>query len=244
MAQVVEDEGPQILAFLDVLGFGSMYQRLGHQGTLTLYKALLSFIDSQEGGLDAVPVPDGHVAVGWFLPEHAYFSDTVLFWTHYDPIRLFRMTELAAEAVCKALEIGLPLRGAISIGEGTFNSGRRIFMGAALNEAARTEKTQVWLGVSFGPSILTAEFGRDLYLHTVLPFKSHAKSEAEQAVPGLVVDWPRRWRETRQTDPREAIRRLDVKREAAEYYATTLRFVTFSEENHDWFRRSSHLEFG
>jgi len=244
MSQVAESQGPQILVFLDVLGFGDMYQRLGHQATLALYEALLSFVDSQRGGVDAVPLPDGRTAVGWFLPEHAYFSDTILFWTHYAPIRLFRMTQLAAEAVCKALEIGLPLRGAITLGKGTFDSERRIFIGAALNEAAETEKAQAWVGVSFGPSILAAEFGRELYLHTVLPYKSHAKSAAERAVPGLVVDWPRHWRETRQTDLCEAIHRLDVEPEAAEYYATTLRFVAFSEENHDWFRRSSHLEFG
>ncbi len=238
------DEQPKILVFLDVLGFGNTFRRLGHRAMFGLYEALLKFVDSQQGGLDVAPLPDGDVAVGWFMPEHTYFSDTILFWTHYDQIRLFRMTELAAEAVCKAVEIGLPVRGAIAIGEGTFDNDRRVYFGAPLVEAGDAEKVQRWIGVSFGPSILLGQFGQGLYLHTVLPYKSHLKPGGEAAAPGLVVDWPRRWRETRERDAREVVRGLDVDEKFAEYYEETLRFVAFSQENHDWFQRSRHLHFG
>jgi hypothetical protein len=244
MRESKEPQPPTILLLLDVLGFGSIYRRLGHEATLSLYHALVAFVQAQEGSLDMVPLPDGRVAVGWFLPEHAYFSDTILFWTTYDPIRLFRLTALAAEAVCKAVEVGLPVRGAITIGEGTFDNRGRIYMGTPMFEAAETEKAQRWIGVSFGPSILGPPFREGLYLHTVLAYKSHAKPRAGTAVPGLVVDWPRRWRETRPADLRQALDDLDVDKKHAPYYKNTLRFAEFSEANHDWFRRSAHLDFG
>lgn len=242
--QISSDEQPKILVFLDVLGFQSSLQRLGHQAMLPLYEALLRFVDSQKGGLDIAPLPDGKVAVGWFFPEHAYFSDTILFWTQYDPVRLFRMTELSAEAVCKGIEIGLPLRSAITFVEVKFDSDRRVFFGAPLNEAATTEKAQCWIGVSFGPSIQVPPFSQELYLQTVLPYKSHIKPGAEKTVPGLVVDWPRRWRETRKEKVGDVLQNLDTDESGAEYYKSTLRFTEFSEKNHDWFRRGGHLDFG
>jgi hypothetical protein len=240
----MSDEQPKILVFLDVLGFGSTFVRLKHRGTLALYESLLTFVDDQEGGLDVVPLPDGGIATGWFMPEHTYFSDTILFWTHYDQVRLFRMTELAAESVCKAVEIGLPVRGAIAIGEGTFNNESRRYFGAPLFEASDAEKVQRWIGISFGPSILTGDFGQGLYLNTVLPYKSHLKPGGGTAAPGLVVDWPRRWRETRREDLRETVRALDVDERFKEYYEQTLRFIEFSLKNHDWFEHSPHLDFG
>jgi len=111
-------------------------------------------------------------------------------------------------------------------------------------EAAETEKAQRWIGISFGPSILVEDYSKGLYLNTVLPYKSHIKAGYEKTVPGLVVDWPRRWRETRNTDPFEFISRLDIEQGASEYYATTSRFIEFSRKNHDWFKSSSHLDFG
>lgn len=235
---------PKILLFLDVLGFSNVYRRLGHHAMLALYERLLTFVDSQEGGLAVVDLPDGTVAVGHFHAEHAYFSDTILFWRRFGEIDLRLMTELAAETVCQALEIGLPVRGSIAIGEGIFDNSRRRYIGETLIEAAAAEKAQAWIGVSFGHSIYQSNFGRCLYPHTILPYKSHVKPDADRAVSGVVVDWPRRWRESRSKNLRAVLMDLNADGAPGEYYTNTARFLRFSEMNHDWFKRTTHLGFG
>jgi hypothetical protein len=60
----------------------------------------------------------------------------------------------------------------------------------------------------------------------------------------MVVDWPRRWRETRETDIRSLISAMDSDPNFSEYYTRTLKFINFSKRNHDWFKKERHLEYG
>lgn len=57
------------------------------------------------------------------------------------------------------------------------------------------------------------------------------------------MDWPRRGRESRKTDPRPVVRGLDRDPELSDYYAPVGRFIDFSEENHDWFKHHPHLGY-
>lgn len=239
---------PFAVAMLDVLGFSNFLRRSGLGATDLLYERLLAFVDTQTGGLDIVHLPAGkdrvRPAVGWFLPEHTYFSDTILFWVPYSPIALSRLAEVTAEALCISVELGLPLRGAIAIGNAVLDNNSRRYLGEPLIEAAESEKAQEWIGASFGPSILEGSNGQGLLMHAFLPFRSHVKSGYEGVVPGLVVDWPRRWRESREADAVAAVRGLDVDPQYRRYYDNTERFIRFSLENHDWFTNQPHLGFG
>jgi hypothetical protein len=60
----------------------------------------------------------------------------------------------------------------------------------------------------------------------------------------MTVDWPRRWRESRATDPRPLIRALNREPAFSSYYENTENFVAFSEGNHDWFRGTKRLDYG
>jgi hypothetical protein len=71
----------QIVCLLDVLGFESRLRTLGLDGLRAKYGDLIEYVKKQKGGLDIVPGPDGHVAVGWLIIGNAYFSDSLLFWT-------------------------------------------------------------------------------------------------------------------------------------------------------------------
>jgi hypothetical protein len=234
----------QIVCLLDVLGFETILRRLGLRGLQTKYAALVDYVKEQKGGIDIVPTPDGHVAVGWLVVGSAYFSDTVLFWTQYSKIALPSFTHLVAEAICFGLETELPFRGAISVGESVLDPAGGVFLGEPLAEVARTEREQQWIGVSFGPSFTKPGFNKGFYLHTVLPYKSHYKDCSGQYATGMTVDWPRRWRESRKSDCRPVLRSLDRDPKFSGYYERALRFVDFSEENHDWFRRQSRLDCG
>jgi hypothetical protein len=191
-----------------------------------------------------VPTPDGHVAVGWLIVGNAYFSDSLLFWTHYSKVALPSFTHLVAEAICFGLETQLPLRGAIAVGEAVLDSGSGVFLGKPLVEVARTERVQQWIGVSFAPSFSKPGFNDGFYLNTVLPYKSHYKDAASDYATGMTVDWPRRWRESRESDPRPILRSLDHDPTFSVYYDQAARFIDFSENNHDWFRRGVRLDYG
>lgn len=195
------DSDTQIVCLLDVLGFENILGRLGLAGLRAKYETLIAFVKEQTGGMDIAPTPDGHVAVGWLVLGNAYFSDSILFWTPYSGLALRSFTLLISEAICFGLETGLPLRGAIAVGEAALDSGSGVFLGEPLVEVARTERVQEWIGASFGPSFRGAGFKDGFHLNTVLPYKSHYKESVNGYATGMTVDWPRHWRETRNPTP-------------------------------------------
>lgn len=234
----------KVLCLLDVLGFESIFNSIGLGKLAERYAKLTEYVKEQTGGLDIVPTPDGHVAAGWLVIGNAYFSDTLLFWTKYNKISLPSFTQLIAGTICYGIEHRLPLRGTLSVGEAILDSKSGTYLGQPIIEAERTEKLQKWIGVSFGASFSKQDFNQEFYLNTVLPYKSHYKDTSGSYATGMVVDWPRRWRETRKADIRHLVSALDSNPKYSEYYTRTLEFINFSERNHDWFKKKSHLEYG
>ena len=96
------------------------------------------------------------------------------------------------------------------------------YLGEPIIEAARTEKLQKCIGVSFGSSFTKPGYNEGFHLNTVLPYKSHYKEEAQKDkdkikyCTGMVVDWHRRWRESRKTDIKPLVSALDTDPEFSE----------------------------
>lgn len=174
----------------------------------------------------------------------AYFSDSLLFWTHYSQLALPIFTHCIAEAVCSGLEIELPLRGAIAVGEAILDPDSGVFLGEPLVEVALTERSQQWIGASFGPSFSMTGFDDGFYLDTILPYKSHYKDRKSEFATGMAVDWPRCWRAGRKSDPTPLLKALDRDPEFSAYYNYTEKFIEFSKVNHDWFRGHARLDYG
>jgi len=238
------NENLKLLCFLDVLGFTCIFNRIGLSAIKERYSELTEYVRKQTGGMDIARISDGHVAVGWLVLGNAYFSDTILFWTDYSKIALPSFTLLISETICYSIEHELPLRGTISVGEAILDSATNTYLGTPIIEGAKTEPIQKWIGVSFGSSFLTSDFSGGFHLDTVLPYKSHYKDNASPFATSMVVDWPRRWRETRDNDIRPLVRAMDVNEESSDYYTRTLDFIDFSELNHDWFKENEHLDYG
>lgn len=234
----------KVVCLLDVLGFESLFKTIGLEAIKERYTQLTEYVKKQTGGVDVVPTPDGHVAVGWLVIGNEYFSDTLLFWTKYSKISLPSFTQLIAETVCWGLEHELPLRGTIAVGEAILDAESHIYLGQPIIEAARTEGAQEWIGVSFGPSFLAPDFNNGFYLHTILPYKSHYKNKVSPYASGITVDWPRKWRETRKTDLQSIVSAMDTDKQFSQYYKRTLDFIMFSESNHDWFKKQGHMSYG
>ncbi len=173
--QVVMTAVPEIkiICLLDVLGFKSHLTRLGLAALHVKYEDLVRFVRDQTGGLNIVATPSGHPAVGWLTIGNAYFSDSLLFWTRYNVLHLSSYTQLIAEAICFGLEIALPLRGAVAVGEVILDDHGGVFLGQPLVEVALAERIQQWIGVSFGPSFRDPQYRDGFLLNTVLPYKTH-----------------------------------------------------------------------
>jgi hypothetical protein len=76
-----------------------------------------------------------------------------------------------------------------------------------------------------------------------LPFRSHCKPGLETLIFGATLDWPRHWRKSRSEDAAGVVAALNTDARFADYYLTTLGFIDFSEKNHDWFTKRTHLDY-
>jgi hypothetical protein len=235
---------------MDVLGFESLLKNIGLKKIEERYESLIKYVREQTSDMDVTPTPHSRVSVGWLVIDNTCFSDKIMFWTNYNKISLPSFMHLISGTVCYGLELQLPLRGAISVGEAVLDKDAGKYLGEPIMEAARTGRLQKWIGVSFGNSFTKPGYNEGFYLNTVLPYKSHYKNEAlgdeeeSRHCTGMVVDWPRKWRETRKSDVAPLVSALDVKPKFSEYCERTLQFIKFSRENHDWFIKGEHLDYG
>jgi hypothetical protein len=240
-SEVVDSQtsAPKVVCLLDVLGFEMRLRTLGLTALKAKYDQLIDYVKRKRHGFDLVSTPDGHLALGVGTSGYAYFSDSLLFWQSYFPPAFSGFAREIAEAICVGLELELPLRGAIAIGEAVLDEDKGVFVGAPLIEVSRIEKIQRWIGASFGPSFNDQRFSR-YDPQTVFPYEKHYKKEDQgKPIPrewmtGITIDWPRRWRETRQSSPHDTIERLRDD-EHGEIYDAAEAFVAESGAHNDWF---------
>jgi hypothetical protein len=180
----------------------------------------------------------------------AFASDSILLWAHRTwpdvrdkngkelaelskspahgwkahPIPCDNFLDTCNELMCHSLEIGLPLRGAISMGEAVIDEDRRVFLGQPIVDAARMEREQVFLGASLcSPFVPQRIPGR----YTLL-FEEHLKEPGPSVWSGLVLDWPRHWRNTRAENLKEIVAALNTDPQYSACYDHTRRFIDAS----------------
>jgi hypothetical protein len=228
-----------VIALFDILGTKNRMTTHGIDGVLTTYERLATFVDQQSGSMVIRPVPVGDgtfcPAVGWLEVEKAYFSDTFLLWADHEAFRLPAFMQMCIDLFCYGLELGIPLRGALGVGDAHMDRTKNICLGPALIDAAEAEKTQCWLGISCGTSFNQEPFTGPFDPRLILAYAEQQKPGTEYTLPGLVLDWPRRWRETRKTDARATLDSMDTEPKYAPLYRCANEFVAFSLQSHDWF---------
>lgn len=158
----------------------------------------------------------------------------------YHPIPCDNLLDICNEMICHSLEIGLPLRGALALGEAVLHAKRGVYLGQPLIDAARMEHSQRIIGASFTRSFMN-QIIPERYL---VPFEAHLKEVRDGLFQGNVLDWPRHWRATRKTDVREVVRALNTLPSTTAYYDNTLRMVDASEARADMFKRPEEMLLG
>ncbi len=229
----------QLVALFDVLGFESMLTLLGIEKMYVKYQELIqeTFVPSMAPdkyslarGMFAGQLREGYLK----LPiRFAYFSDTLLIWAQFHNAFVGTFLDRCSSLFCNALDAGLPLRGAISVGEVIFHKKTNTYLGEPLVEAARLEKAQDVLGVALCNSVKQISFPPDRVLKYNPPIKP-LKLGKNSLLSGLVLDWPRFWNDFYQGTPIDKLRELRASN-FTKYYDNAIDFVNYSESNKDWF---------
>ena len=239
-----EAEEPQVqqvaLALFDVLGFGARMASDGLARLMETYSKLIARVLVVEelrcNALLKVDEATYNPAMFTLPVRYAYFSDTLLLWVPLAQYYVAPFLGRCAEFVCAAIEMGVPVRGAISIGPAALHRPTSTYLGEPLVEAARLEAAQEWLGAALGRSTTWPPFVHELDPRLVVPIVPPHKPGAEEWLGSLVLDWPRRWRDTRAFPVDEAISSMNVAPERSKYYDAAASFARFSQEKQDWYQ--------
>jgi hypothetical protein len=181
----------------------------------------------------------------------AYASDTFLVWANYtwteshvrkkdeldklskdsmhdwlfQPIPCDAFLETCNELMCRSLQVGLPLRGALAVGDAVLDKERNIFLGQPIIDANLLEHGQRFIGAGMCPSFADQTIPKRFSL----PFSQQLKKVAAEEASGLVLDWPRHWRNTRPIDLKQVVMSMDTDDAFSDYYQNTLASIEQSD---------------
>jgi hypothetical protein len=229
-----------MFAMFDVLGFSQWLDSVGLQSVLDSYHTLIDRVVVQpheKGGLGAVQTRDGSLFVVARPPGYAYFSDTIILWYPLAPPLVDLFVTRCSSLMCEALALGIPLRGAITVGDAVLDTDVDFFLGAPIVEAARVEKAQNWLGVTFGQSAVWSPFLAQIHGAAIIEYPPPAKDHLKDYLSPIVIDWPRRWRDEHGECASGKLRQLNRDPRFAHYWENTIAFAEFSLRKHDWHLR-------
>ncbi|MBI3757014.1 MAG: hypothetical protein HY267_03460 [Deltaproteobacteria bacterium] len=232
-----------LIAFLDVLGFEALLIGIGLEALTQRYEQLLSVALAPQSEtkpwrralaiVEGEPVP----ALMWLPIKTAYFSDSLLLWVLYLPGHVDEFLYRCSKVFCEALAQGLPIRGAISVGRATLDKERGIYLGLPLIEAVRLEGKSNWVGVSLAAFWKNERLRIPVSPEAVFLYEPPLKERGGTLFSGLVLDWPRVWRESRKDSALPFLADLclpELPPELKARYEAASRFWNHSEKNQAW----------
>ena len=182
----------------------------------------------------------------------AYASDTFLVWANYTwtnlhekkqdelkelsanpmhdwlflPVPCDAFLETCNELMCRSLQVGLPLRGALAVGDAILDKERSIFLGQPIIDANIMERRQKFIGAGMCASFTNQTIPKRF----AFSFGKQLKSSSDEGTSDLILDWPRHWRNTRAFDVRKIIQSMNTDAAFSDYYQTTLDSIDSSEK--------------
>jgi len=226
-----------MLALFDVLGFSDWLERTSLKEIVTIYERLLerAVNRDEEPSLGAVRVDGGRVFTVYnFKARTVYFSDTIIVWVPMVQTFVWSFINTCSELICDALDIGILLRGAVTQGIAVMHRPTGIYIGKPLVNAVLLERAQDWCGVTLHHSATWPPFLAEIHPTQILEFDAHLKPGSESLASPIVIDWPRKWRETRTTSASMEVQKLNRDPRFTKYYDNTVKFIDFSAANEDW----------
>jgi len=228
----VPEKRRYIIGVFDVLGFSALLETAGLDAVTEQYARLIA---------EAVTKPAMRIhniiqvskteaqSIFCVLPvQHAHFSDTILLWAPLVQHFIAPFLARCADMVCEALQMGLPLRGAVAVGRAVMHRTSGTFIGQPIVEAAKLEQAQDWLGVTLGASMLAADVACEFDPTLVVPYRVPFKRRRINFPTSLALDWPNRFRARYGIDPSESIALINRSPAHSIYYDNAQKFATYS----------------
>lgn len=229
---------PVMMAMLDVLGFSGRARTDGIDPVFSLYKQLVTNVITKEPMrcLGTHDMGDGTRCPALYSADirYTYFSDTIMLWMPLDPLFAGPFIQRCADLLCEALTLHVPLRGAVALGEAVMHKASGMYIGEPIIDAHELEEAQEWIGVAFAPSGTWSPFVAELSPIQIIEYDVPVKKGKEDLRSPLVLDWPRRWRDTRTESVSDVLTQLNTSEKHSWYYDNALAFVRYSEDHHDW----------
>lgn len=233
---------PMMLAIFDVLGFSARMKDQKIDAMFSLYQAMIDRVIAKEPMrcLGARDVGDGKKCPVLFSADirYAYFSDTILLWMPLEKLLAGPFVQRCADLVCEALMLQVPLRGAIALGEVVIHKATGMYLGEPIIEAHDLEEAQEWIGVAFATSGIWNPFIAELSPIQIIEYEIPVKDGKEKLSTPLALDWPRRWRDTREESLYDLLNKMNKSPKHSKYYDNAIAFVLHSEQHHDWHKKS------
>lgn len=233
-----------ILGLFDVLGFSGRVEKQGVEKLLSVYRELIekAVLEPARRCVGTAQFPQGRVLTLFELPvRYAYFSDTILLWVPLHQAYPAAFVRRCADLMCEALSMGMPLRGAICLGDAVMHQDTNTYIGKPLVEAAGLEKGQDWIGLTLGWSATWPLFMAELEGSDIIEYEAPMKQHCTEVVSPIVVDWPRAWREKYGTSPKEQLTFLNADPKFTRYYDHAIAFADYSVAHHDWWQRPKEI---
>jgi len=142
------------------------------------------------------------------------------------PVPLEPFLSMCAELICRSIEIDLPLRGAIAMGDAVLNETDKVFIGSPIVDAARLEKEQKCIGLS----ICTSYIKQQDHSKFFIPYSEHFKEDYRAERNDCALNWPLYWLNSRNTDLINAIEEMATRNDNHSYYLNTIEFIKYSQK--------------
>ena len=163
----------RFVCFFDIMGFKDMVMRDSH---INIYNMLDEFSKARKS-LESPNIPDTY---GNDSLKTVSFSDTIVVFTKDDSKECLELLTFAASWLFgKAIQTGIPMKGAISHGDMSVNIAGQIFFGQPLIDAYLLEEELAFYGIVIHNSaeeILNQNIeelvGKEKYIDCLVPFKT------------------------------------------------------------------------
>jgi hypothetical protein len=184
------------VSFLDILGFANLVESTKLADVMGRLSHVLSAVLPTVKGLGKVPNDPRQFHVGLTVHKLTVFSfsDTFVLYSEDDSHDSFFQIVAGSKLFCSNLmSIGLPVRGALTLGEAEHIPNTQHLVGKAIVRAARLEKIQEWFGVVIDPQIIDRRHQQILDMPILKPltvdYTVPVKQGESLPIPTRVINW-------------------------------------------------------
>lgn len=144
----------------------------------------------------------------------------------FKPIPCDAFLKVCNELMCRSLQVGLPLRGAMAVGDAILDRETNLLLGQPIIDASLLEHDQCFIGVGMCESFVKQQIPK----RYCVQFSEQIKADSSASFSGSILDWPRHWRNTRSEAVERVVDSMNTDPAFSIYYENTLSSISVSTE--------------